>query len=106
VRSRCSRSTPSELLADGGDLEPALASDLRVTARPPECRQSGGRGSRSASPASTTAFHARIIRSGGNGVVDELLTTMGPRLARLTYQVAIEHPRSSLDTLLAEHAET
>ena len=48
------------------------------------------------------AFHARLIRSGGNSIVEELLTTMGPRLARLTYQVAIDHP-VSLDTLLDEH---
>ena len=48
------------------------------------------------------AFHARIIRSGGNSIVEELLTTMGPRLARLTYQVAIDHP-VGLDTLLDEH---
>ncbi|GAA1545705.1 GntR family transcriptional regulator [Brevibacterium picturae] len=50
------------------------------------------------------AFHARIIRSGGNAVVDEMLTTMGPRLARLTYQVVIDQP-SSLHTLFDEHAE-
>lgn len=48
------------------------------------------------------AFHARIIRGGDNGIVEELLTTMGPRLARLTYQVAIDQP-STLDTLLSEH---
>lgn len=48
------------------------------------------------------AFHARLIRSGGNIIVEELLTTMGPRLARLTYQVAIDHP-AGLDTLLDEH---
>ena len=50
------------------------------------------------------AFHARIIRSGGNGVVDEMLSTMGPRLARLTYQVVIDNP-NPLDTLFDEHAE-
>ena len=48
------------------------------------------------------AFHARLIRSGGNSIVEELLTTMGPRLARLTYEVAIDHP-VGLDTLLDEH---
>ncbi|TSI15108.1 GntR family transcriptional regulator [Brevibacterium aurantiacum] len=50
------------------------------------------------------AFHARIIRSGGNSIVEEMLTTMGPRLARLTYQVVIDQP-SSLHTLFDEHAE-
>lgn len=50
------------------------------------------------------AFHARIIRAGGNTVVDEMLTTMGPRLARLTYQAVIDQP-SSLTTLFDEHAE-
>ncbi|MCF2585862.1 GntR family transcriptional regulator [Brevibacterium sp. UCMA 11752] len=50
------------------------------------------------------AFHARIIRSGGNSIVEEMLTTMGPRLARLTYQVVIDQP-SSLRTLFDEHAE-
>ncbi|GAA1854277.1 GntR family transcriptional regulator [Brevibacterium marinum] len=50
------------------------------------------------------AFHARIIRSGGNSVVDEMLTTMGPRLARLTYQAVIDSP-NPLDTLFDEHAE-
>lgn len=50
------------------------------------------------------AFHARIIRGGGNDVVDEMLTTMGPRLARLTYQAVIDQP-GSLDTLVAEHDE-
>ncbi|MDN5807235.1 MAG: GntR family transcriptional regulator [Brevibacterium sp.] len=50
------------------------------------------------------AFHARIIRSGGNSVVGETLSTIGPRLARLTYQVIIDQP-DSLDTLLDEHAE-
>lgn len=48
------------------------------------------------------AFHARLIRSGGNSIVEELLTTMGPRLARLTYQVATDQP-AGLDTLLDEH---
>ena len=33
-----------------------------------------------------------------------MLTTMGPRLARLTYQVVIDQP-SSLHTLFDEHAE-
>ncbi|AZL11775.1 GntR family transcriptional regulator [Brevibacterium aurantiacum] len=50
------------------------------------------------------AFHSRIIRSGGNSIVEEMLTTMGPRLARLTYQVVIDQP-SSLHTLFDEHAE-
>ncbi|MGC3021778.1 GntR family transcriptional regulator [Brevibacterium sp. FAM 24630] len=48
------------------------------------------------------AFHARLIRGGGNSIVEELLTTMGPRLARLTYQVATDQP-GTLDTLLSEH---
>ncbi|MGO2812880.1 GntR family transcriptional regulator [Brevibacterium sp. BDJS002] len=50
------------------------------------------------------AFHARIIRSGGNTIVDEMLTTMGPRLARLTYQAVIDNP-NPLDLLFDEHAE-
>jgi len=38
------------------------------------------------------AFHARIIRAGGNTVVMELLDALGPRLARLTFDVVIGHP--------------
>lgn len=48
------------------------------------------------------AFHARIIRSGGNRVTDELLATIGPRLARLNYQVVSERP-SSLEDFFADH---
>lgn len=88
-------------LTRNSDLAP-LAKDLRVLLD----RQRGAlNAGRPLDFASTDyAFHARIIRSGGNGVVDEMLTTMGPRLARLTFQVIIDQP-SSLDTLLGEHAE-
>jgi len=48
------------------------------------------------------AFHARIIQSGGNRVVMELLDTLGPRLARLTYLAVTEHPQQ-ISTYLEEH---
>ncbi|WP_228282822.1 GntR family transcriptional regulator [Brevibacterium atlanticum] len=48
------------------------------------------------------SFHARIIGSGNNEVVNELLATMGPRLARLTYRAVLDHPEI-LPSLLAEH---
>lgn len=50
------------------------------------------------------AFHARIIRSGRNAVTDELLSTIGPRLARLTYQAVIDLP-SALEDLFADHEQ-
>lgn len=88
-------------MADGGDLT-ALASDLRTLL---DHQNAALEAEDPLGFASVDyAFHARIIRSSDNGIVDELLTTMGPRLARLTYQVAIEHPRT-LDTLLAEHGD-
>lgn len=88
-------------LTTGGELEP-LATDLRTLLdRQRDALQAGN-------PldfaSADYAFHARIIRSGGNAVVDEMLTTMGPRLARLTYQAVIDQP-SSLDTLLDEHEQ-
>lgn len=50
------------------------------------------------------AFHARIIRGGGNRVTDELLATIGPRLARLTYQAVIDRP-SALEDLFTDHEQ-
>lgn len=48
------------------------------------------------------AFHARIIQSGGNRIVAELLDTLGSRWARLTYRAVTENP-SRLEALLREH---
>lgn len=48
------------------------------------------------------AFHAGVILAGGNTVVRELLTTLAPRLTRLTHQACLERP-GSLPRLLAEH---
>ncbi|WP_444963814.1 GntR family transcriptional regulator [Nocardiopsis sp. M1B1] len=48
------------------------------------------------------AFHARVIQSGGNHVVAELLDTLGPRWARLTYLAVTENP-PRLETFLREH---
>lgn len=50
------------------------------------------------------AFHARIIAAGGNGVVAGLLETLGPRLARLTFDTVIEHP-DALDAFWRDHDE-
>ncbi len=50
------------------------------------------------------AFHGCIVRAGGNDVVVALLETLGPRLARLTYDVALESP-GRLPTLLHEHEQ-
>jgi DNA-binding GntR family transcriptional regulator len=49
------------------------------------------------------AFHAAIIAGGGNAVVLELLDTLGPRLARLTY-VAVTDGPSRVAGFLDEHA--
>ena len=88
-----------EALADGGDLS-ALATDLRTLLG--EQRKALDAGDPLGFASADYAFHARLIRSGENAVVAEMLATMGPRLARLTFQVAIEAPHT-LDTLLAEH---
>lgn len=50
------------------------------------------------------AFHARVIRSGGNRVIASLLDDLAPRLARLTYDVATQNP-DRLATLLTEHTD-
>lgn len=50
------------------------------------------------------AFHARIIRSGSNSVVTELLDLIGPRLARLTY-LAVSAQPDTHEALLAEHEQ-
>ncbi|SDR72758.1 DNA-binding transcriptional regulator, GntR family [Brevibacterium siliguriense] len=90
-----------QALADGGDLT-ALAADLRALL---DHQRAALESDDPLGFASVDyAFHARLIRSSDNGIVDELLTTMGPRLARLTYQVAIEAPHT-LETLLSEHAD-
>lgn len=88
-------------LATNDGLEP-VAADLRVLLD--RQKQALKDGDTLGFASADFGFHARIIRSGGNAVVDEMLTTMGPRLARLTYQVVIDRP-SSLDTLFDEHAE-
>ena len=88
-----------QTLADGGDLT-ALAADLSTLLGEQKTALDAGDPLGFAS--ADYAFHARLIRSGYNAIVTEMLTTMGPRLARLTYQVAIEAPHT-LDTLLAEH---
>lgn len=90
-----------QALTSGGELEP-LAADLRTLL---DRQRHALKAENSLDFASADyAFHARIIRSGGNGVVDEMLTTMGPRLARLTYQAIIDQP-NPLATLLDEHEE-
>lgn len=49
------------------------------------------------------AFHAEIIRAGGNSVILELLDTLAPRLARVTYLAVTGRPDRA-QTLLDEHA--
>jgi DNA-binding GntR family transcriptional regulator len=49
------------------------------------------------------AFHLRVILSGGNAVVAEMLRGLAPRLVRLTHLAAVSVP--SLDTFLQEHRE-
>lgn len=79
-----------------------VAADLRTLL---DAQQEARKSDRSLDFASSDyAFHARIIHSGGNSVVEETLSTIGPRLARLTYQVIFDQP-GSLDTLLDEHTE-
>ena len=88
-----------ETLSDSGDLA-ALAADLRTLLG--EQRKALDAGDPLGFASADYAFHARLIRSGDNAIVTEMLTTMGPRLARLTFQVAIDAPHT-LDTLLTEH---
>ena len=88
-----------ETLSDSGDLT-ALSADLSTLLGEQKTALDAGDPLGFAS--ADYAFHARLIRSGDNAIVTEMLTTMGPRLARLTYQVAIEAPHT-LDTLLTEH---
>ena len=88
-----------EPLAASDGLEP-LAADLRTLLDGQ--REALANGNPLDFASVDYAFHARIIRSGNNGIVEELLTTMGPRLARLTFQVAIDAP-TTLEALLTEH---
>lgn len=48
------------------------------------------------------AFHAALVQAGGNNVLTDLLTELAPRLARLTFEAALEHPEQ-LATYLQEH---
>lgn len=48
------------------------------------------------------AFHAQLIRSGGNIVVERQLETLGPRIARFTYLAITENP-ARVAVLLEEH---
>lgn len=88
-----------QTLADGGDLT-TLAADLLTLLDQQKSALEAGDPLGFAG--ADYAFHARLIRSGGNAIVTEMLSTMGPRLARLTFQVAIEQPHT-LETLLTEH---
>lgn len=47
-------------------------------------------------------FHSLLIQSSGNSVTMEILDRLGPRLARLTYQVIAEHPER-IAVFLSEH---
>lgn len=47
-------------------------------------------------------FHFRIIAAAGNRVVDELLTGLGPRLARMTW-LAVSDGLTAANTFRAEH---
>lgn len=88
-----------QTLADSGDLTILAADLLTLLGQQKNALEAGDPlGFASAD----YAFHARLIRSGGNAIVTEMLSTMGPRLARLTFQVAIEQPHT-LETLLTEH---
>lgn len=49
-------------------------------------------------------FHAQIIEAGGNQLVSEILTNLAPRIARLTYQVAIDNPHL-IAKYLTEHEQ-
>lgn len=48
------------------------------------------------------AFHAALVQVAGNTVLTDLLESLAPRLARLTYEVCLEHPEQ-LHTFLDEH---
>ena len=50
------------------------------------------------------AFHAQLIRSGGNVVVERQLELLGPRIARFTYLAITENP-ARVPVLLDEHIE-
>ena len=49
------------------------------------------------------AFHAEVIRGGGNSVVAGILDMLAPRVARFTY-LAITQPPSRITELLDEHS--
>ncbi|MGO2037234.1 MAG: GntR family transcriptional regulator [Brevibacterium sp.] len=90
------------LRALGADAEvlDGLAADLRILLD--RQREALADDSPLAFASSDYAFHARIIRSGRNRITDELLSIIGPRLARLTYRAVIEQP-SALEDLFADH---
>ncbi len=50
------------------------------------------------------AFHARLIYSGKNTIVMQLLANLGPRLARLTHHAAITNPHL-MDKYFTEHEQ-
>ncbi|MGO3885267.1 MAG: GntR family transcriptional regulator [Mycetocola sp.] len=50
------------------------------------------------------AFHSRLIQASGNRVTMDILDRLGPRLARLTYQVITEHP-DRIGEFLTDHRD-
>jgi DNA-binding GntR family transcriptional regulator len=89
-----------ESVAAAGALPPGLAGDLHALLD--RQRTALDAGDVLGFAGGDYAFHARIIRSGGNAVVTGIVDRLGPRLARLVYEVATGRP-DRLATLLAEH---
>lgn len=49
-------------------------------------------------------FHARLIRSGNNALINKILESLAPRVARLTFHVALNNPEL-IRKYLAEHEQ-
>lgn len=85
-------STSGRLLPVGDRLAAALQQQRDAVAS----------GDRLAFAEADLAFHAGIVEAGGNAVVVEVLHRLAPRLARLTFAVALESP-DRLGAMLDEH---
>lgn len=49
-------------------------------------------------------FHARLIHSGNNALINSILSNLAPRVARLTFQVALDNPEL-INKYLSEHEQ-
>ncbi|WP_051172170.1 GntR family transcriptional regulator [Microbacterium indicum] len=85
-------------IAPSESLRAAAAADMRDAL----AGQEAALGDATAFAASDYAGHMSLIRAAGNGVVEEILTTLAPRLYRLTHLAVTTSPTGT-DGLLDGH---